>query len=127
MFRTSQVAYLRSSLESWQPACVACTLSALCLQNEARRERHVHGLQLCLPVCLCLWLVEVLACLSQFFCRRNRVVFGGSGVNSSISFPVEHVPEAALRDYAATIKAAHEAGGAAKAAPEVTVRTVTDF
>jgi len=156
VFKTSQVAYLQSSLESWQPYCVACTMSMFCIQNEARKRRNIPGFQLmlraffpflsllssrtpnpplCCPfvlfsltqhihprppfipllraaVCIILWLLEVLACLNQALCRRTRIVFGGSGVNSEISFPVATAPEVQLRDYAATIAQANS--GASK-------------
>ena len=63
-------------------------------------------------MCIILWLLEVLACLNQALCRRTRIVFGGSGVNSEISFPVANAPEVQLRDYAATIAQANS--GASK-------------
>lgn len=151
LFKTSQIAYLRSSLESFTPSFIACCLSLVCIQNEPRRLRGIPGcsiLYCCPPVLgwamwFCLWISEVLACCSQFFCRRSHIVFGGSGVNSDISFPVAFTPEVQLREYvsdcmapspgvrfdpnlsachpalspdryAAIIKAANESTGAAK-------------
>ena len=61
-------------------------------------------------MCIILWLLEVLACLNQALCRRTRIVFGGSGVNSEIHFPVATAPEVQLRDYAATIAQANSGG-----------------
>jgi len=110
VFKTSQVAYLKSSLESWQPYFFACLQSMFCIQNEARKRRNIPGFTIMLPVCIVLWLLEVLACLNQALCRRTRIVFGGSGVNSEIHFPVATAPEVQLRDYAATIAQANSGG-----------------
>ena len=124
VFRTSQIAYLRGMLQSSAPYFTACCLSFFCIQNESRKNRNVPGCIVCpFPFAIIrwfmLWLSEVLLWINQCFCRRTHIVFGGSGVNSDISFPVAEAPEAQLREYAGVIKMANERSGAAKHASNV--------